>query len=193
MSKPLPVSELPPDDSSDDLFDYQLLRDYLGFLLGSVRRHRWLCLAMLLGVTSAGLGFVQLLPRTYNVQTKLLAQRNQIMAQLGNPHRAVPFDSDVPTRAAVETVLSRENLVALIKQTNLIEHWKTHRIPLLRFKDFLFGLLQPEADEEERVDAMVGTLEKKMFVLTDEGTITIGVDWNDPQMAHQLVETAQQN
>jgi len=193
MSKPVPVPQLPPEDASEDLFDYQQIKDYVGFVFGSLRRHRrlWIGGAVLASVLA--LTLVRMLPRTYNVQTKLLAQRNQIMAQLGNPHRAIQFDSDAPTRAAFETVLSRDNLVALIKQTKLVEHWETHRIPLLRFKDLIFQVLRGKLSDEEKLDAMVGTLEKRLFVVTNEGTITIGIDWPDAQMAHQLVETAQQN
>jgi chromosome segregation ATPase len=48
-------------------------------------------------------------------------------------------------------------------------------------------------DDEEKLDALIGLLGKQLHVATDEGTVTIGIEWNDPNMAFRLVEAAQQN
>ena len=75
------------------------------------------------------------MPKTYHVQAKLLAQRNEVMTALSNPGRAVPWDADSPTRAAAETVLRRDNLISIIGITNLMEEWQRTRAPILRIKD----------------------------------------------------------
>ena len=75
----------------------------------------WTFLAVL---ALAGL-FLWAAPRSYGVEAEVLAQKNALMPALGNPSRAVPPDADRPTRAAAETVLRRDNLLALIKQTDL--------------------------------------------------------------------------
>ena len=58
-----------------------------------------------------------LLPKTYHVETKLLAQRNQALA-LGATTAAT-----APSHSAVETVMRRDNLVAIVQQTDLLHEW----------------------------------------------------------------------
>ena len=70
------------------------------------------------------MGCSAVLPRTYHVDAQLLAQRNTLMPALGNPGRTVPLEADVPTRAAAEAVLRRDNLLSLMKQTDLMNRWE---------------------------------------------------------------------
>ena len=176
-----------------DLFDWALLRDYAGFVVGAVLRHRILVAAVVLVTVATAYGAAAMWPRTWHVESRLLGQRNLIIATLGNPGRAIPWDQDAPTRAARETVLRRDNLLSLIKQANLIERWDQTRAPILRFKDSLQGLFRHPLTDEQKVDMMVGLLEKRLMVSTDDGTVTLGVDWADGQTAYQIVEAAQQN
>jgi hypothetical protein len=134
-----------------------------------------------------------MMPRTYHVESKILAQRNQVIAALGNPNRTVPRDADAPTRAASETVLRRDNLISLIKQTGLIDQWTATRAPAHRLKDWAMALVRGEPTEEDRLDALVGLLEKWLRVTTGEGTVTIQIEWPNDEMAFRLVEAAQQN
>jgi len=121
------------------------------------------------------------------------ASCSQVMASLGNPGRNMPIDSDAPTRAASETVLRRDNLVALVKQTSLMDQWARNRAPAGRVMDWVRRLFHGPPTEEERLDALVGMLEKRLWVTTGEGTVTLGLDWPDRQMVFRLVEGAQQN
>jgi len=188
MSTPAPV----PTESAD-LFDYQLIRDYAGFVLRAPARHRVLSAVVFLTVLGSALVALWALPRSYHTEVKILAQRNQVISALGNPRRSVPGDADAPTRAASETVLRRDNLVALVKQTNLMDHWETHRAPLQRARDWVLRLAGAVPTEEDRLDALVGLLEKRLSVSAGDGTVTIAIDWQDAQMAYRLVEAAQQN
>jgi hypothetical protein len=180
---------------SSELFDFRQIIDYAGFLTRSLRRHSGLTVgtfSLALAVTTAA---AILLPRTYHVQTKLLAQRNAVMAALSNPGRAVPSDADAPTRAAAETVLRRDNLLTMIGQTHLLEEWTRTRAPILRVKDWLMVLFRRRPTEAERLDRLVGLLEARMVVVTGpagDGTVTIDLDWPDGGMAYRLVESAQQ-
>jgi uncharacterized protein involved in exopolysaccharide biosynthesis len=81
----------------------------------------------------------------------------------------------------------------MISQTRLLEHWEANRNPLLRFKDQLFRLITGALSDEEKLEIMVSTLEKRFNVFTMDQTVVIRIDWPDAQMARQLVETAQQN
>ena len=69
-------------------------------------------------------------------------------------------------------MLGRENVLALMKATNLLEEWARARRPLLRFKDWLFGLVGSAPTEDDRIDALAGLIESRLQVATsDEGTV----------------------
>jgi uncharacterized protein involved in exopolysaccharide biosynthesis len=132
-----------------------------------------------------------LLPRTYHAESRLLANNNDLIRALGNPRSSLP--SEDPTRAARELIFAHDNIVSLIKQTNLMKNWEETRPPLVKWKDLLVQAVAGVPPEDEKVDAMVGLLEKRLQVSTDQQTVTISIDWHDAQMAYLLVETAQQN
>ena len=179
------------EGESADLFDYQQLKHWVGFVWGGVGRHRPLALGTFVVVTALGLLATAYFPRTYHVESKLLANRSQVIRELGNPRSSLQGDD--PTRAAEETIFARDNLVSLVRQTNLIQRWQETRAPLLRLKDAVVGLVAGPMTDEDKLDSMVGTLEKKLRVQVDSKTVTILIDWPDAQLAYQIVEAAQQN
>src|SRR5277367_265629 len=86
-----------------------------GFVLRAPRRRPLLASGVfLLGVTIT-LAVVLLAPRVYTVDTTILVQRNVVIPLLGNPRRALPTDWDVPGRGTSESILRRDNLVALVE------------------------------------------------------------------------------
>lgn len=176
---------------SVDLFDYALIRNVVGFVLRGVRRHKWLSGGVFVGTLVVGLGLSASWPRTFHAEARLLANQNQLIRALGNPRSSLP--SEDPTRAAGELIFAQPNLVSLIQQTNLMEHWEKNRPALVRLRDGLVQLVSKPASEQDKLDAMVGLLEKRLGVDTNQQTVTIRIDWEDAQMAYLLVETAQQN
>lgn len=183
----------PVDHGSADLFDWPAIRFWVLFVWRAPRRHLRLAGAifgtcLVLAVLAAAW-----LPRTYRTEARIMATRNLIMPALGNPGRAIPMDADAPTRGAAETILRRESLVALVKQTKLVERWQAARPALLRFKDTVQGWFSGPPDEEARIDALVYMLEQRLKVTADEGIITIQVEWQDAPTAYLLVSSAQQD
>jgi uncharacterized protein involved in exopolysaccharide biosynthesis len=178
-------------DESLDLFDYTLIRHVIGFVFRGVRRHRLLTLVVFCLVLWLGWVTVLLVPRTWHAEARLLANQNEIIRALGNPRSSLQAED--PTRAARELIFAHDNLVSLIKQTGLLKSWDEHRPALVKGKDMVMRLVTGPITEEDRIDAMVGTLEKRLKVETDAQTVTISVDWQDAQTAYLLVETAQQN
>ncbi|HZN91658.1 MAG TPA: hypothetical protein VFB81_03110 [Myxococcales bacterium] len=194
MSAPLHPGQLSaPSPESADLFDFQQIRDYLGFVRRAVGRHKTLVAVAWLSVMGVAGAALAMLPRQYHVESKILAQQNHVIASLGNPNRSVPRDADAPTRAASETILRRDNLISLIKQTDLVDNWEATRAPANKLKDWAVRMYKGQPTEEDRVDALVGLLEKKLQVQIGEGTVTIMIDWANDEMAFRLVEAAQQN
>jgi uncharacterized protein involved in exopolysaccharide biosynthesis len=190
-----PASEPPAQPASDDfqLIDFTKLRDYGLFLIRAPLRHPWAALGTFLSVLGLTAAALAVLPRSYRAESEIMAQRNLVMPALGNPGRSVPFEADAPTRAASEIIRRRDNLVSLIKQTGLLDRWEVTRSPAGRAKDWVMRLFRGPPTEEDRVDSLVGMLEERLWVNTGEGTVSLGVDWPDAQLAAQLVETAQQN
>jgi len=193
MSAPLPGQLPTPPAENADLFDFGQIRDYLGFVRRAVGRHKMLVLIAWVSVMGMAAGTLAILPRSYHVETKILAQQNHVIAALGNPNRTVPRDADAPTRAASETILRRDNLISLIKQTDLVDQWEATRAPANRMLDWVRKVTKGAPTEEDRVDALVGLLEKKLQVQIGEGTVIIMIDWPNDEMAFRLVEAAQQN
>lgn len=178
-----------PED--DKLFDIDQLRQSVAFVIQSVRLHKVTAVATFVLVFGAITTLASLWPKTYEVDGRLLMQRNEVTASLVNPGRTIPREAESPTLAAREIVLGRENVLALMKTTNLLEEWERTRIPLLRLKDWLFGLFRAELTEDERIDALAGLIEERLQVGTsDEGAVSFFIRWPDPQMAYRLVDEA---
>lgn len=194
---PMASPALPPQDLDTDAegggLDPRIVLELLSFVARALRRHRRVALAIALGLAGASAALVRLMPRTYHVETTLLAQNNQIIAALGNPGRALPNDNEGPTRAVAETVQRRDNLVAIVQQIGLVEHWRQTRHPLGRLKDRITLLFHRPLTDDELVDVLVYVLETKLLAWSHEGKVTIACDWHDPATALRIVETAQQN
>jgi len=182
----------PADPDEFQLVDVKQVKQWVQFVLHSVRRRKWAVLGVWALVVALTVAVLAILPRTYQVDAQLLTQRHTVMPALGNPGRTVPTEANVPTRAAAETVLGHDNLLSLMKQTDLLNQWERSRTPILRFKDWVVRSVT-NPSEEDRVNSMVGFLESRFHITTAESTITIGIDWPDPQMAYSLVDNALQN
>lgn len=182
------------DADADRLIDTEQIGNYIGFIFRSLGRH-WLLAAttalLMMGATSAAALYW---PKSYHVDAKLLVQRNEVMASLVNPGRTISREAEAPTRAAEEIVLQHDNLLSLIKQTDLMTEWERTRIPLLKTKDRIFAKLRGPQTEESRLESMVGLLEQRLKVYaTPEGSVTFDIAWPDPQMAYSIVDHSIQN
>jgi uncharacterized protein involved in exopolysaccharide biosynthesis len=177
----------------DDVLGFTDGRLAAGFVLRGLRRHRRLVAGVFGAAVAATVAVFLALPRTYHTEVKLLAQRNLVMPALGNPRRTVPADSDAPTRLAAETVMKRDNLISVIRATRLMEEWERTRASVLKLKDRILRPVLGAPTEDDKLEALIGTLRKKVYVLADEGTVTIGIDWPDAVTAGRIAERMQQN
>src|SRR4029079_11037513 len=92
--------------------------------------------------------------------------------------------------------LRRDNLIALITQTDLINEWDRRRVPVLKMKDWVYRkVTRYTPDADDKLEALIGLLEDRMAVEAGpvgDGTVTIKLDWPDAEMAYRLVQAAQQ-
>jgi uncharacterized protein involved in exopolysaccharide biosynthesis len=184
------------------VFDWEQIGDYFKYLRNALKRHWKLALGTFLVTATLALLAAKFLPRTWQAETKLLPRRAATIAALVNPERAnilnpdppnpmrPPNEVDAQTRAAAEAVMRQDNLVALVKKVNLLDRHEATRPPLLRVKDWLQRLISAPPDEDARMDGMVGTLEKKLWVDTSDGKVAVVAQWGDPQLAYELVREA---
>ena len=186
----IPPSSPPFESARDEIFDWQKLRRYATYSLGSVRRRPFLFLLVAGGMTLLAAGALAVLPKTYEVQSRLLAQKNPVLAVKAD---ASPFDQ--PTKTAAETIMRRDNLQALIQQTDLLREWPKRRAPLLRLKDWALRKLNRSPSEKDLTEGLTDLLEKNLTAWTsqDATTVTVKVHWPDALMAYRLVDAAEQN
>ncbi len=176
------------EGGSEKLVDFGLIANLLAYASGSVFRHKRLALALFVVIFGGAVSSLMLLPKTYHVETKLFVQQNSALSPKGEGQR------EGPSHSAMETVLRRDNLVAIVRQADLPHEWFEHRAPLMHLKDVIAKAVRKPETEQETVQWMADVLEKKMTVGTpSEGLIQIAVDWPDPTMGLRLVDTAQQN
>ncbi len=162
------------------------------FVLAVLRR-RWRTAALVMWTILIG-GYVLLkfLPRVYRVETVLLAQRNDV---LPGSNLVGPTSSEAaPTKAASEMIHRRDNILALIKQAQLFKPSVPkkslgERLHLPTSLSFLAGA----GTEQDQLMNLVKVLDQSISVVTTESTITITLDWGDPQDAYRIVEAAVQN
>jgi hypothetical protein len=186
---PRPPAEPAYQGPHEELFDWQKVHRYAVFCLGSIRRRPLLFALVSAGMFLLAAGVLAVLPKTYEVESRLLAQKSPLLAV-----RADSNQMDSPTRAAAETIIRRDNLLALIQQTDLVQEWPKRRAPIQRLKDSVLRLLKLAPTEKELTEGLTLLLEKRLTVwTTPDGTVVIRVHWPDAVMAYRLVDAAQQN
>src|SRR5215208_826291 len=194
MRQPTPPTSQPsPNEAADALLDLAFVGHLLGYVKEAVRRHRLLAIASFVAVVGSAVFALLVLPRVYHTEAKILAQRNLVMPALGNPRRAVPSESDAPTKLATEAILKRDNLLAIIRQSNLMAEWRDQRAPLLKLKDAVATAIRGPLPADQELDAMVGLIARRLRVEPAEGTVTIRIDWPNAEMAYRIVRAAQEN
>ena len=196
------LGQLPPPPRTgpiDATPDVHLMRELVGFPLRSVRRHKTLA-AIVFASTLLTILFVAfLMPRSYHVETRMTAQRTELMTALGNPRRSVPNDADSPTRLAAEAVRNRVNILGLVQQTRLVEQWDIIRAPIRLLADriitqwFKRPALTPAEKADQFVEVLLKSLKVDVGTGAEDGVVTIGIDWFDRESAVRIVEQAQTN
>ncbi len=192
---PMFVPERPETYAPADLIDWGMLIDSVGYLKNSILRHWFLALVVTALVSAMGVGVSKIMPRKYHVETRMLTQRNFIIASLANPGRSIPVDADQPTRAAWEMIMKYDSLKTIVHNAKLVEYWELMRSPISRLKEKVTKKPPAPMEDKAKEDALIAMLEQALIVGVEggSGTVTIGVDWADPQLALNIVEAAQKN
>ncbi len=181
--------EAPEEEGSGGL-DIESLRDTVGFVLRATRRRPVLALLTFVTIAALGVTVAITMPRTYSSQVTLLAQRSAVRALTGQNTQI----EDNPTKNVAAMIMRRDNVVALAKEANLVRRFDETRPAALRLKDRIMTRLFGSLSDADKLNILVLTLEKKLDVtVTDDSTVTITVDWSNPQIAYDLATLVQKN
>lgn len=178
-------------DDDEDAMELGPIRDWLSYAGRAIRARPVVVLASFLFTTAAFGLLAWAMPDRYYVETKLLAPRPDLIAILANPGRALSAEPRATSRAVLE-ILRRDNLVAVIRETGLLQQWRQTRPFVLRLKDRIL-LGKSDFSDDELTDILVGTLESRLSAYTEQqddgsGTLTAGLTWTDRDMAVRLLK-----
>jgi hypothetical protein len=168
------------DDFAQEDADRNLMGFYLRFTLGSMRRHWALATAVFITIGSLSYGVIRNLPRSYHVETKLMARRQQTLPLVARPG----LGEEAPTAGAWETIHGHDNLVAIARKISPIMSASTvERLPFTSTET-------QTLTEEQRVESLAKGLDARLMVSTAEGTVTVSVDWPNAAAALTIVNLA---
>ncbi len=153
--------------------------------LHSAFRRWWIIAVMfVLGVVGAFMFFQTRTP-LYRSETRMLAQRQLALPSIVN--RTI-IDEE-PTRGAWELVHRRDNILNLIKQANVPVPAPSKP----KLVNRLLGLSAEPVEEQDPLNDLAVLISKNLRVMAEQNTVTISLDWADPEVAHRVVQAAQQN
>src|SRR5690349_17872287 len=135
----------------------------IGLVLIAARRHPLFAAAVFALVVGSAIAYLVAVTPRYRVETTILTQRAQALS----PAIRSTVQDD-PTRSVFEIVHGRENLLALIQQTNLYTpenapHGETRPV-LVRFLARFSGRFA----EGDPLEALVKLLDRTLVVKTNE-------------------------
>lgn len=132
-------------------------------------------------------------PRTYEVESRVLVQRTANLTG-GAAQYVSPEEMRNLAREYEEQVMARDNILAIVKQKDLVARWDDMRQPHRRLIDRVNRKLgKAPPSDDEKFEALVANIESRMKVWVDATTITVKLDWAEPQAARDIVDAAVKN
>lgn len=146
-------------------------------------RRKWIAVAVfVLGIDATAV-YYRLASPVYRSEA-VVAERRPAVPSAVNP--ALPSES--PALSAWDLVHRRENLLALIGEANLL---RPAGSPPAR-AGLLERLVRPFSggSDADGGEALLRRLDRDLEVTTADGTITVAVEWPDPEQARRVVDVA---
>jgi hypothetical protein len=111
---------------------------------------------------------------TYRAEARILT-----LDRIALPTAARSVYEEPPTRSAYELIHRRDNLVALLRQNDLLPEGS--------------GSDGGAGGADDRLNGVVTKLDRQLDVTVDQGAITIAVEWEDARQAYALTKAALDN
>lgn len=106
--------------------------------------------------------------------------------RLANPFTTAPRSSD-GMKELEPWLTSRERLVAMVKDTALLDRWGPGRPWPLQLTDRLRARLKGPIAEKDLLDALVELVDHRLDVTVDGQHVRIAVEWSSPDLAQALL------
>ena len=134
-------------------------------------------------------------PRTFEVESRVLVQRTTAITGTAQQQQYMtPEEQRNIAKEYEEQVMSHDNVLAIVRQKNLVARWDDMRQPHRRLIDKInrkMGKAPPTDDE--KFEALVNNIRGRMKVWVDATTVTIKLDWSEPEAARDIVDAAVKN
>lgn len=133
-------------------------------------------------------------PRNYEVEARVLVQRTQAIAGGQQPQPLSAEEMRNIAKEYEEQVMAHDNIIAIVKQRNLVERWDDMRQPHRRLIDKINRKLgKPAPTDDEKYDALVMNIQNRLKVWVDATTVTVKLEWSEPEAARDIVDAAVKN
>jgi hypothetical protein len=126
-------------------------------------------------------------PPVWRAQADVFVAEPYTFERLASPFTALP-DAEASVRGLEEELLSTERMVAVAKGSGLLERLEQGQSWPYRAWHALRETVSGELTEKDRLDALVGTLRKKVTVEVKGRRVVLASQWADPATAVQLVQ-----
>ncbi len=132
-------------------------------------------------------------PRNYEVEARVLVQRTSAITG-GQTQQLGPDEMRNVAREYEEQVMARDNIIAIVRQKNLVARWDDMRQPHRRLIDKINKKLgKAPASDDEKYDALVTNIQNRLKVWVDATTVTVKCEWSEPEAARDIVDAAVKN
>lgn len=156
--------------------------DWVVLALGAARRRKLTVVGVFLLGVAATVGYYLWREPTYRVDAKILAQRSQAL-----PSAVRAVYEDVPTRSAWEMMHRRDGLIAIVRQARLLPEQQVPGGPSGEAAVTPAPPV-PANGVDDPLEKVLRTLDEQLRVTTEEGIISVSLDWPDPAQAYQIVQ-----
>lgn len=132
-------------------------------------------------------------PRTYEVEARVLVQPTQAITG-GQVEQLTPEQIRSNAKVYEEQVMATGNIVAVVRNANLVDRWDDMRQPHRRLIDKINAKLnKTPPSNDEKYDALVSNVRGRLKVWVDASMVTIRLDWSEPEAARDIVDAAVKN
>jgi uncharacterized protein involved in exopolysaccharide biosynthesis len=169
------------------------LKDRLLEATRSAKRRLGLTVVMLIIGLACTVIAAILAPRQYESEAEILVARTQAI-QGGQAFAPTGDEKKDMAREFEAQIMSHDNIVSIVKATELVERWNAMRQPHRRLLDRVGTILgQAPYTDEQKFNVLVQTIEAKLRVNIDSTTVHISVEWSEPEAARDIVQAAVKN
>ena len=132
-------------------------------------------------------------PRNYEVEARLLVQRTQVITG-AQTQQLSPEEMRNVAKEYEEQVMAKDNIIAIVRQKNLVSRWDDMRQPHRRLIDKINRKLgKAPPSDDEKYDALVTNIQHRLKVWVDATTVTIRLEWAEPEAARDMVDATVKN